>query len=149
MQKLEFKTPFGEKSTIFTEAGSKTRPKYKAVLNKNGMVDLVEDGVDDVWSYIQSFKDSVDINVIIERYAHGDTSALMQSEGFYGDFVEVPKSYMEALNAAIDLRNAYESNNIGEQGISFDDFVSSVLNPIPNDNTVVNEEVIDNEPKSE
>lgn len=137
---MQFKTVFSKAERFYCASGEGTRPTYKAEIDKDGDIILVESGIEDTYSKIQSFKDSVDINVILERFAHGDTYALEQSQSFYGDFVEIPRSYMEALNAAIDLRNVYESSdNLDRSKVSFDDFVASVLSPVSNVITDVKE----------
>lgn len=143
---MKFKTPYEVSDEFFTESGEFTRKTYKAVLQKDGEYEIVEDGIELTYEKIQSYKDSVDINVIVKRYKAGDTYALEQVNGVYEDFVSVPKSYMEVLNSIVDARNAYEKSDMD---ISFNDFVQKALKPIskPFDNK--ESEVIDNEQKSE
>lgn len=118
--------PFSPSERFFCASGEKTRPVYKAELDRDGQLKIVEDGIEDVYAYIQSFKDSVDVNLIVSRYAAGDAYALEQSSGVYGDFIEVPSSYIDILNSVVDLRNAYEKTDMK---VSFDEFANSVINP--------------------
>lgn len=121
-----FKPWFEKREPIYTYVGDKTRPLYKPELRKNGEIELVEDGYEDIYSQIQSFKDSVDINVIVSRYAHGDAYALQQRQGVYGDFIQVPSSYMDVLNQAIELKRIYSENeNLRNSFKSLDDFVEN------------------------
>lgn len=144
---MVFRSMFTKPSRFYCNSGEGTRPIYKAVLGKDGNIELKEDGIEDIYAYIQSFKDSVDINVIVSRYASGDVYALEQKSGFFGDFIEVPSSYMDILNSVVDLRNVYEKTDMK---ISFDEFAKSIINPsvkaIENE---IGKEVIDNVQESE
>lgn len=144
---MQFKTPFEfSKSEFKTAVGSFTRPTYKAVLEKDGQVVPKEDGVELTYEKIQSFKDSVDINLIVSRYAAGDLSALEQRTGAYGDFIEVPSSYMDVLNTVVEMRNAYEKSG---SDISFEAFVNNALRPVYEPSETINIEVIADEQKPE
>lgn len=101
-----FRTQF-ERVRVFTKRGKRMKDTYSAVVNDNGSIDLVKDGVEDTYAYIQSFKDSVDLNLIMQRYANGDTSVLNKSPGMYGDFTQFPKTYAEALQAMINAENQF------------------------------------------
>lgn len=124
-----FRNPLEPGVRFYSESGEGVRPIYKSELGKDGEIILVEDGIEDVYSKIQSFKDSVDINVIVSRYAAGDTYALEQSIGSFGDFVSVPSSYMEILNSVVELRSVYEGT---DKSISFEEFAKSVIEPSVN-----------------
>lgn len=136
-----WKTPYKHsEEEFFTEAGSPTRPLYKPVLGKDGAIELVEDGFENVYEQIQSFKDSVDINTIVARYAAGDVYALEQRVGSYGDFINVPASYMEVLNGAIELQKTYDANCAENEDFrktypTLDDFVSN-FGKVNNNGTV-------------
>lgn len=143
-----YKTPFdfGSTEEFVTASGEFTRPVYKPILEKDGSLELVEDGIEMTYEKIQSYKDSVDINVIVNRFAAGDATALEQVDGVYGDFVEVPRSYMEALNAVVEARNAYE---LSGSDLSFEDFVNNALKPISKPSEPIVKEEVNNEQKSE
>lgn len=147
-----WKTPFDNldyvcNDDIYTASGERTRQLYKAVLNEKGSIDLVEDGLELTYEKIQSFKDSVDINVIISRFAAGDASVLEQRSGVYGDFISVPSSYLDVLNAVVEARNAYE---LKQPDISFEEFINNALKPVSEaPEPIVDKEVDTNEQKSE
>lgn len=145
---LSFKTPFdfGNSDEFISPSGEKTRQLYKAVLGKDGSIELVEDGIELTYEKIQSFKDSVDVNVIVARYAAGDAAVLEQSHGVYGDFVSVPSSYIDVLNTIVEARNAYE---IKKPDISFDEFVKNALKPVSEHYEPIKKEVVSDEQKSE
>lgn len=137
---------FGTTDEFISPSGEFTRQLYKPILEKDGHLELVEDGIEMTYEKIQSYKDSVDINVIVSRFAAGDASALEQTNGVYADFVQVPASYMEALNAVVEARNAYE---MSDMDISFEDFVNKALTPVSKPSEPIEKEVITDEQKSE
>lgn len=143
-----YKTPYdvGTTEEFVSPSGDFTRTVYKPILEKDGHIELVEDGIEMTYEKIQSYKDSVDINVIVSRFAAGDAAALEQVSGVYGDFIQVPGSYMEALNAVVEARNAYELSGMD---ISFEEFINKALNPISKPSETIKEEVITDEQKSE
>lgn len=143
---MVFRNPYEKGERFYSPVGETTRPIYKSVLGKDGSIDLIEDGIEDLDAYIQSFKNSVDINLIVERYAHGDVYALEQRLGSYGDFVEVPISYMDILNSIVDLRSSYE---MSDMSVSFEDYVKSIIDPAVNVVKDSVKEVINNVQESE
>lgn len=78
--------------------GSPVVPVYEGRFNSNGKLCVVQRGEKDIYSFIQSHADSVDIHVILKRFQNGDLDALNRVQGFYGDFTEMPTSYAEMLN---------------------------------------------------
>lgn len=143
---MKFKTPYDVSGEFYTASGEFTRLTYKPVLLKDGIIDLVEDGVELTYEKIQSYKDSVDVNVIVKRFAAGDTFALEQANTVYGDFISVPSSYREVLNSIVDARNEYEKSNMD---ISFEEFINKALMPVSVDSKAIESEVDNNVEKSE
>lgn len=143
---MKFKTPYDVSEGIETATGDFQRPTYKAVFSKDGDYDLVEDGIELTYEKIQSYKDSVDVNFIVARYAAGDAYALDQVTGIYDDFVQVPSSYMDVLNSIVEARNAYEMSS---KDISFDEFVKKALMAVSESSEPIKKEVVIDEQKSE
>lgn len=105
-----------------TEPGSKLHKTYKSKI-VDGSLELVEDGVINIYEMIQSHKDSCDVNLIIARFANGDSAALNKYKGFFGDVTEFPKTYAEMFermsNAEVifdrlpaDIRAKYDNDVI-------------------------------------
>lgn len=95
----EFSSPVG-----FPDA-----PVYTPIVQEDGQIELKEVGKHSVYNEIQSYKDSCDINVLIERFKNGDIDALNQrSDGAYGDFATLPKTHAEILQIMIDARNSFD-----------------------------------------
>lgn len=93
----------------------------KQLVDREGQRDLEVVGKTDFYQYIQSHKDSVDINVLLGRYQQGDVSALDRVKGQYLDISEAPKSLAEMYsfvsNASeffnklpLDVRKEYDFN---------------------------------------
>lgn len=93
----------------YTEKGSPIKTIYGSTIDKNGNIIVKEKGKEDLYAYIQSFADSVDINVTLAKFANGDTTALNKKEGLFIDTTEFPKTYAEALNIINDSRNYFDT----------------------------------------
>ena len=104
-----FQTQFETRARVFSNPGSRVKPVYEAKIDSNGVIDLVETGSENLYDYIQSFKDSTDINTIVKRYAAGDVDVLSKKQGVYGDFTELPNTYAEMLNIVISGENMFNN----------------------------------------
>lgn len=96
-----FFTQYDEHPRVHQTLGSREKVLYTSKVLDDGTIDLIESGKEDLYGYIQSHKDSVDINVLLARYQNGDPTALARVQGSYGDFTQMPKTYAELLNAMI------------------------------------------------
>lgn len=106
---MQFRTQFQSHDRVNANVGSRVKPVYSPVYDKNGVIDLEQTGSENLYDYIQSHKDSVDIHKILQRFENGDTVALAKVQGMYGDFTEVPRTYAEALNAIISAEQTFNS----------------------------------------
>lgn len=102
-----------------TNSGSGIVPSYGSRIDKKGNVEVYETGHQDLYSYIQSFKDSVDINVLIKKFENGDDSALYQVNSQYIDTTDIPTNFAEILNTVNNARSAFE-NLPSEERSKFD-----------------------------
>lgn len=98
-----------ETKEIFTCAGTETEPEYKLKVDKEGRRNLEIVGESNVYAKIQSFKDSCDVNYILQRFASGDQSALSKVQGIYGDFTTVPTSLAELSQRVVDAENLFNN----------------------------------------
>ena len=87
-----FKTQFDKHERIFQNSGSPVKVTYAPQYDKNGVLDLVVSGQENLYDYIQSFAESCDIHVLL---------------GFYGYVTDMPKTYAEVLNSVIAGENAF------------------------------------------
>ncbi|AVA31641.1 VP3 [Gokushovirus MK-2017] len=102
-------TMYDPHERVFSNVGSPDKTLYQAKVDSNGTLDLVENGTESLYDYIQSFKDSCDINLIIQRYASGDVDVLSKRQGAYIDSVGLPTSYAEMLDTVIAGREVFDS----------------------------------------
>lgn len=96
-----FKSHFDEHERVPQNLGDPVKIIYSPVFDKEGNLELQPSGKENLYDFIQSHAESVDIHVILERFARGDISALSKVQGTYGDFTTIPKTYADLLNAVI------------------------------------------------
>ena len=103
-----FRTQFDPHPRVLSNSGSRIRKLYSAKVDAEGAIDLVESGEENLYDYIQSFKDECDINLIVQRCMSGDVDVLSKRQGVYVDVTEFPQTYAEVLQRVIDGKNAFD-----------------------------------------
>lgn len=104
-----FRTMFEPRARIITESGKPEKDEFIGRFDKNGRVELVPNGKTNVYEFIQSFADSVDINVLLAKYKNGDTEALSRVQGMYADISDLPKTFADMLNKVKAGEDAFAS----------------------------------------
>lgn len=99
---MQFKTQYDEHPRVFADSGSPVKVVYQANYDGSGILRVNAVGEEDLYGYIQSHKDSVDIHVILKRFAAGEVDVLSQMQGFYADVADMPSTYAEILNAVLE-----------------------------------------------
>jgi hypothetical protein len=128
----KFRTQFDEHPRYQCCTGSRIKKLYAPRFDENGVMDLVEKGEENLYEYIQSHKDSVDINTLLRRYAQGDPDALSRVQAAYGDFTGLPSTYADLLNAVNDGKQYFESLPVdvrAQFNHSFSEFMASMDGP--------------------
>lgn len=97
----DFKTQFDSHPRLISEPGCPVKQLYQPKYRDDGTWYLIEAGVHDLYSEIQSHAGSVDIHEILRRFAQGDVGALERIQGAYGDFTQMPTTFAEALNTML------------------------------------------------
>lgn len=123
---------FNLRGRFYSDAGSRIKQNYHAAYDDFGRVVLKPDGEVNLYSQIQSHSASVDIHVLLKRFASGDVSALSQRQGIYADITEMPRTYAELLNTVNDLERRFLSlpPDIRERfGNSFSRYAASIGTP--------------------
>nr|CDL65927.1 unnamed protein product [uncultured bacterium] len=69
-----------------------------AKVGDDGAIDLVENGKKNLYDEIQSHKDSVDLNLLLQRFNNGEVDVLSRMQGTYADLSNMPKTYADMLN---------------------------------------------------
>lgn len=88
--------------------GTDTVPKYKSIVNQDGSVTLIPDGVRYLQDEIQSYEEQCNVNNIMRRYAAGDVNALGSVQGTFADIFDIPQTRQEALQAIMDAQATFD-----------------------------------------
>lgn len=127
MRVKEFNTQFRQPKRFHSNPGSRMHKLYGAAYDEQGRIYLEEKGEESIYDHIQSFADSVDIHVILKRFANGEVDVLSKVQGFYGDFTGLPTNYAQLLNTVNDGQQLFESLPVETRalfGHSFNEFMT-------------------------
>lgn len=94
----------------YTQSGDKIVPIYGYVKDKDSGEDVLKViSKKDQYAEIQSFKDSIDLNLLLARFTNGDLGALNRCDAFYGDVSDLPSDYRTMLDVANDVQKAFDA----------------------------------------
>lgn len=94
--KREFSCPGDEEALI-----------YSPSVDNEGRISLEVTGKRNIPEFIDSFRESCDINNIVARFNSGDVSALSRSQGAFFDATQLPHTYAEMLNTVINAEATF------------------------------------------
>lgn len=129
---MQFKTQYDARDRFFSDPGSPEHITYAGHYDEKGRVVLEESGRENIYDFIQSHAESCDIHVLMKRYQNGDVDALSQKQGFYGDFLDFPKTYAEALNHMNEMERQFMALPVETRekfGNSFTEFLAASAEP--------------------
>lgn len=129
---MQFKTQYDARDRIFSDPGSPEHITYAGHYDEKGRVVLEESGRENIYDFIQSHAESCDIHVLMKRYQNGDVDALSKKQGFYGDFLDFPKTYAEALNHMNEMERQFMALPVETRekfGNSFTEFLAASAEP--------------------
>lgn len=106
---MMFDTQYTPHNRISANPGSPVKVLYGGKYDANGRVILEKKGEENLYDFIQSFRDSVDLNVILARFTNGDVEALNKAQGFYADVTDFPKNMADALNRINQAEDMFKS----------------------------------------
>lgn len=128
-----FKTQYSsDRPRPKSQLGTRVKVLYAPEFDDDGRMHLVESGREDLYGYIQSHRDSVDINVLLKRYQNGDVTALNRAQAFFMDTTEMPHTYAELLNRVQQGRSFFDSLPVETRarfGHDFNRFLASMDSP--------------------
>nr|CAI9750413.1 virion structural protein [Microvirus sp.] len=104
---MAFMTQYDRRGRFTTCPGSPIHKTYGGYYDEKGRVVLRETGQENIYDFIQSHVESCDIHVLMKRFLNGDVSALSSRQGFYGDVLDFPKTYAEALNHMHEMESQF------------------------------------------
>lgn len=128
---MKFRNKY-DRLVVKAESGSPIRIVKEAVYDRNKNITVKPKGEENFYAYINSFSDSVDINVLLARFKAGDKEALLQRAGAYIDISSMPANINEFIELSRNAENLFSTlpvevkekfnNNVVE-------FVSTVGDP--------------------
>lgn len=104
-----FQTWHRDQEHFCSEPGSGEKILYSPEFDRFGVMTLKESGKEDLYAFIQSHKDSVDLHKIMDRFNAGDTAVLQKVQGMFGDFSQMPQTYAGLLNHMIEAEQTFMS----------------------------------------
>ena len=104
-----FQTWHRDQEHFCSEPGCGEKILYSPEFDRFGVMTLKESGKEDLYAFIQSHKDSVDLHKIMDRFNAGDTAALQKVQGMFGDFSQMPQTYAGLLNHMIEAEQTFMS----------------------------------------
>lgn len=107
---MDFPTQYTKVTSIFNSVpGSPELQEYEYTLDKAGHKMLVpKDSTINVYERIQADRDSCDINILMQRFALGDTEAININQGFYLDTRDMPKTYAEVFERGLEAEQFFD-----------------------------------------
>ena len=101
--------PYGDKPPRRCNCcGNRMEPHYVERYDETGHPYLVKDGETDTYAIIQSHKEECDINLMLQRYAAGDTS-MMRQDARYIDTSNLPTTIHEYFNMMTAQREKFDA----------------------------------------
>lgn len=104
---MQFRTMYDDFERVPSAAGNAEQIEYGPVIGDDGVLSLEPIDVTDTRAWIDSYRESCDLNVILARYANGDASALCATQGTYFDAVGLPKTYADMLNTVMTAEREF------------------------------------------
>lgn len=127
-----FKTQYDSRPRFHTSIGNPVVETYTGRYDKNGDLQLVKTGTENLYDKIQAEAAACDMDNILRRFANGDISVLSQSQGVYADVAGAPMHFTDALNMVRSVEDAFNKMPAEEREKYDNDWVkygASIVNP--------------------
>lgn len=107
---MKFRNQFTADSNVFvSNPGSKIVADYGLVTAEDGSTSVGVVGEKNLDAIIQSNKDTGNVALLVAKYNAGDTEALNNVRGVYGDFRNMPTTYAEMVSRLNECRALFEA----------------------------------------
>lgn len=126
---MKFPSMYSEKIKYVSERGSRFKAEYQLRLDEEGRHEFVKTGETDLHEYIQSFRDSVDIYNILERFRNGNEEILEQVKGIYADVSELPVKLQDIMNLNIKGKELFEKLPVDVKAVYEDNYLQFLMEP--------------------
>lgn len=130
---VNFSNQYDVHERVNQNPGNPIKVLYQGRVDEDGRIVLDESGQVNLYDEIQSHRDSVDIHVLMQRYADGDVDVLGRVQGVYADITEMPKTYAELLNSVIageEMFNGLPVEVKERFNNSFTEFMATMDRPV-------------------
>lgn len=121
-----------ERKEVISNPGDPIKIVYEAEYDRHKNIVVKEKGKENLYAKINSFADSVDINVLISRFTHGDKEALLQRAGAYLDLSAMPTNINEFMDLSIQAENLFDKLPVQTKekfGNNVQQFISTIGDP--------------------
>ena len=85
-----FRTQYDSRDRCYTSIGNPIVETFTGRYDKNGDLQLVSTGTENLYDKIQAEAAACDMDNILRRFANGDISVLSQAQGVYADVADAP-----------------------------------------------------------
>lgn len=149
-----FKTQYDSRERFHTSIGNPIVETFTGRYDKNGDLQLVSTGTENLYDKIQAEAAACDMDNILRRFANGDISVLSQAQGVYADVADAPMHFTDALNMVRSVEDAFAQLPADEREKFDNDWVkygASLVNPVvvPSVEPAVPSDVVEKEVVSE
>ena len=125
---MKFDTKFDARPRkMVSHVGEAVKTQYIGRYDYNGDVELVEDGVRNVYDEIQSYADECSMDNILRRFAAGDVSVLSKSQGVYVDASQLPEHFVDMCNLVAEVERKFNLLPVEERAAYENNFVKYAL----------------------
>lgn len=128
-----FKTQFDSRDRFYTSIGNPIVETFTGRYDKNGDLQLVSTGTENLYDKIQAEAAACDMDNILRRFANGDISVLSQTQGVYADVAAAPMHFTDALNMVRSVEDAFAQLPSDEREKYDNDWVkygASLVHPV-------------------
>lgn len=125
---MKFDTKFCERPRkMCSHVGEPVKKQFVGRYDYNGNVELVEEGLRNVYDEIQSYADECSMDSILRRFASGDVSVLSKSQGVYVDASQLPEHFVDMCNLVADVERKFSLLPVEERAAYENNFVKYAL----------------------
>ena len=112
---------------MVSHVGEPIKTDFVGRYDYNGNVELVENGVRNLYDEIQSYADECSMDNILRRFAAGDVSVLSKSQGVYVDASQLPEHFVDMCNLVADVEREFNLLPVEERAKYENNFVKYAL----------------------
>lgn len=125
---MKFDTKFDERPRkMCSHVGEPVKKQFAGRFDYNGNIELVEEGLRNVYDEIQSYADECSMDNILRRFAAGDVSVLSKSQGVYVDASQLPEHFVDMCNLVADVERKFNLLPVEERAAYENNFVKYAL----------------------